>query len=64
MQRKHANELCKNVTAATTLILARVFGNSPDFWPNCSDAATCGEVMNSLSERERIERAMRLRAAA
>ena len=37
VQRKHVNELCKgrrNVTAATALILARVFGNGPDFWPN------------------------------
>ena len=35
VQRKHVNELCnnrRNVTAATALILARVFGNSPDFW--------------------------------
>jgi addiction module HigA family antidote len=35
--RKHVNELCndrRNVTAATALILARVFGNSPDFWLN------------------------------
>ena len=33
--RKHINELCndhRNVTAATALILARVFGYSPDFW--------------------------------
>lgn len=31
VQRKHVNELCndrRNVTAATALILARVFGNS------------------------------------
>lgn len=37
VQRKHVNELCSDrraVTAATALILARVFGNSPDFWPN------------------------------
>ncbi|MGH9467408.1 MAG: HigA family addiction module antitoxin [Terriglobales bacterium] len=35
--RKHANELCndrRSVTAATALILARVFGNSPEFWLN------------------------------
>ena len=34
VQRKHVNELCNNrraVTAPTALILARVFGNSPDF---------------------------------
>ena len=37
VQRKHVNELCndrRNVTAATALILARVFGNSADFWLN------------------------------
>ena len=37
VQRKHVNELCndrRNVTAATALILARVFGNSPEFWLN------------------------------
>lgn len=31
------NELCnsrRNVTAPIALILARVFGNSPDFWLN------------------------------
>ena len=35
--RKHVNELCnqrRSVTAATALILARVFGNTPDFWLN------------------------------
>jgi antitoxin HigA-1 len=57
VQRKHVNELCNNrrtVTAATALILARVFGNSPDFW----------EAMNSPRERKRIERARPLGAAA
>jgi addiction module HigA family antidote len=37
VQRKHVNELCNNrrtVTAPTALILARVFGNTPDFWLN------------------------------
>lgn len=37
VQRKHVNELCndkRNVTASTALILARVFGNTPDFWLN------------------------------
>jgi addiction module HigA family antidote len=37
VQRKHVNELVKgrrNVTATAALILARVFGNSPDFWLN------------------------------
>jgi antitoxin HigA-1 len=37
VRRKHVNELCNNrrsVTAATALILARVFGNTPDLWLN------------------------------
>ena len=45
VQRKHVNELCnnrRNVTAATALILARVFGNSPDFWLNVQRAAIFG----------------------
>jgi addiction module HigA family antidote len=45
VQRKHVNELCndrRGVTAATALILARVFGNSPEFRLTCSGAATCG----------------------
>ena len=36
-RRGSRGELCnnrRNVTAATALILARVFGNSPEFWLN------------------------------
>jgi len=41
VQRKHVNELCNErraVTAPTALILARVFGNSPDFLAECATA--------------------------
>ena len=61
VQRKHVNELCKNrrnVTAATALILARVFGNSPDFWLNVQRRSDLWEAMHS--KRERIERATTL----
>ncbi len=37
VQRKHVNELCNDrraITADTALMLARVFGNSADFWLN------------------------------
>lgn len=37
VQRKHVNELCnnrRNVTDSTALVLARMFGNSPEFWLN------------------------------
>ena len=45
VQRKHVNELCnqrRNVTAATALILARVFGNSPSSGSTRSGAASGG----------------------
>jgi antitoxin HigA-1 len=66
VQRKHVNELCKNrrnVTAATALILARVFGNSPDFWLNVQRRSDLWEAMHSPKERERIERARPLGSA-
>jgi addiction module HigA family antidote len=67
VQRKHVNELCnnrRNVTAPTALILARVFGNSPDFWLNVQRRSDLWEAMHSPRERERIKRARRLTAAA
>jgi addiction module HigA family antidote len=67
VQRKHVNELCnerRNMTATTALILARVFGNSPDFWLNVQRRTDLWEAMNSPRERERIKRARRIHAAA
>ena len=65
--RKHVNELCNNrraVTAPTALILARVFGNSPDFWLNIQRRNDLWEAMNSPRERERIKRARPIKTAA
>jgi plasmid maintenance system antidote protein VapI len=67
VQRKHVNELCNdrhNVTAATALILARVFGNSPDFWLNVQRRSELWEAMHSPRQWKRIERARPLTAAA
>ena len=67
VQRKHVNELCndrRTVTAATALILARVFGNSPDFWLNVQRRCDLWEAMHDPRERLRIERAKPLGAAA
>jgi antitoxin HigA-1 len=67
VQRKHVNELCKNrrnITAPTALILARVFGNSPDFWLNVQRRSDLWKAMHSPRERERIKRARPLSAAA
>jgi addiction module HigA family antidote len=67
VRRKHVNELCnnrRNVTAATALILARVFGNSPDFWLNVQRRSDLWEALHSPKERERIKRARPLKTAA
>ncbi|TPL03466.1 MULTISPECIES: HigA family addiction module antitoxin [unclassified Mesorhizobium] len=67
VQRKHVNELCndrRSVTAATALILARVFGNSPDFWLNVQRRNDLWQVMNSPDERARVDRAKPLPTAA
>jgi addiction module HigA family antidote len=67
VQRKHVNELCngrRNVTAPTALILARVFGNSPDFWLNLQRRSDLWEAMHSPRERKRILRARPLNDAA
>jgi antitoxin HigA-1 len=58
--RKHVNELCNDrraVTAPTALILARVFGNSPEFWLNVQRRGDLWTAMHSPHERRRIERA-------
>jgi addiction module HigA family antidote len=65
--RKHVNELCKGrraVTADTALMLARVFGNTPDFWLNTQRRTDLWEALHSRARRERIMRAKPLRRAA
>src|SRR6266403_3267328 len=67
VQRKQVNELCNErraVTAPTALILARVFGNSPDFWLNVQRRSDLWEAMHSPRERERIKRARPWTSAA
>jgi addiction module HigA family antidote len=67
VQRKHVNELCNErraVTAPTALILARVFGNSADFWLNIQRRSDLWEAMHSPRERKRIDRAKPLKEVA
>lgn len=67
VQRKHVNELCndrRTVTAATALILSRVFGNSPDFWLNVQRRNDLWNAMHSPAQRKRIDRAKPLKEAA
>ena len=67
VQRKHVNELCtgrRGITAPTALILARVFGNSPDFWLNVQRRTDLWDALHSPRDRERIKRARPLKSAA
>jgi addiction module HigA family antidote len=63
LPRKHVNELCRDrraVTADTALILARVFGNSADFWLNTQRRTDLWEALNTPKRLTRIERAKRI----
>jgi antitoxin HigA-1 len=63
LPRKHVNELCRDrraITADTALILARVFGNSADFWLNTQRRTDLWEAMNTPRRAERIARAQPL----
>jgi antitoxin HigA-1 len=65
--RKHVNELCNNrraITADTALMLARVFGNSADFWLNVQRRSDLWQALHTPKRRQRIERARALRSAA
>ena len=60
LPRKHVNELCRErraVTADTALILARVFGNSAEFWLNTQRRTDLWDALNTPRRLTRIERA-------
>lgn len=65
--RKLVNQLCNDrraVAADTALMLARVFGNSPDFWLNTQRRMDLWEALHTPARRRRIERARSLKAVA
>ena len=65
--RKHVNELCNDrraVTAATALILARVFGNTAEFWLNVQRRTDLWEATHDPRQHARIERARLLTKVA
>ncbi len=65
--RKLVNELCNSrraVTVDTALMLARVFGNSPEFWLNTQRRTDLWEALHTPSRRRRIERAKALKQVA
>ncbi|MGD0802029.1 MAG: HigA family addiction module antitoxin [Terracidiphilus sp.] len=63
VERKLVNELCndrRTVTADTALMLARVFGNSPEFWLNVQRRTDLWEALHTPKRRARIEQARAL----
>jgi addiction module HigA family antidote len=67
VERRLVNELCNGrraVTVDTALMLARVFGNSPEFWLNLQRRSDLWQAMNSPERRRRIERARPVKHAA
>jgi addiction module HigA family antidote len=63
VSRHQVNALCNDrraVTAPTALILARVFGNTAEFWLNVQRRTDLWEAMHSDRERARIDRARTL----
>jgi addiction module HigA family antidote len=66
VQRKLFNELCNDrraVTADTALMLARAFGNSPEFWLNVQRRTDLWEALHTPKRRQRIEQARALQVA-
>ncbi|WP_183448466.1 HigA family addiction module antitoxin [Microvirga lupini] len=66
VQTRLVNELCRDrraVTADTALMLAGVFGTSPEFWLNAQQATDLWEAMHDEKRRQRIARARPLQAA-
>ena len=58
--RRRVNEICvgkRAMTAETALMLARVFGNTPDFWLNTQLRTDLWEALHDAKRRRRIERA-------
>ncbi len=67
LPRKHVNELCRDrrtMTVDTALILAKVFGNSADFWLNTQRRMDLWEALNTPRRAIRIARALPLRGKA
>jgi len=66
VSRRTVNELCtgkRSITVDTALMLAKVFGNTPNFWLNLQQRNDLWEALNSPERMKRIERAKPLREA-
>jgi addiction module HigA family antidote len=67
VERKLVNEICndrRSVTADTALMLARVFGNSPEFWLNVQRRTDLWLALHTPKRWQRIEQARALDCVA
>ena len=63
--RRTVNEICNNkrsITADTSLMLSRVFGNSPTFWLNTQHRLDLWNALHDTNRLQRIERAQPIAA--
>lgn len=59
VSQKSVNELCTNrraITADTALMLARVFGNTADFWLNLQQRNDLWKALNTPKRFDRIKK--------
>ncbi|ETR65962.1 MAG: plasmid maintenance system antidote protein (HTH-type transcriptional regulator family protein) [Candidatus Magnetoglobus multicellularis str. Araruama] len=59
VSRKTINEICNNkrsITVDTALMLAKIFGNTPNFWLNLQQRNDLWRVMHSPKRIAKIER--------
>ena len=67
VSRRTVNELCtgkRSISVDTALMLAKVFGNTPDFWLNVQQRNDLWAALHSPKRMEKIERIRPIRAAA
>lgn len=60
VSRRTVNELCtdkRSITADTALMLATVFGNTPDFWLNLQRRNDIWQALHSNKRKARIDKA-------
>jgi addiction module HigA family antidote len=66
ISRRTINELCNNkrsITVDTALMLAKVFGNTADFWLNLQRRNDIWAALHSPKRKSRIEKARPLQEA-
>ena len=66
VSRRTVNELCtgkRSITVDTALMLAKVFGNTPNFWLNLQQRNDLWTALHSPKRMKKIERVIPIREA-